>query len=165
MFDLRCCLSCVKNLQMHYIYFHFRIKTGCSTMQINLRCNYCSACFLTMPLIAKCLLMNHYQWEVYKSVVCVCVCVFQNNIGHKLLVKQGWQAGQGLGKQLQGTTHLAPPSAHSLYAIPPTTWVVWGEGLQRIIIYAKEVAGVGGTSGEGLGSWFCSEVLRSECYV
>lgn len=31
--------------------------------------------------------------------------VFQNNIGHKLLLKQGWQAGQGLGKQLQGKTH------------------------------------------------------------
>ena len=35
----------------------------------------------------------------------------QNNIGHKLLVKQGWQEGQGLGKQLQGTESfsLLPP--------------------------------------------------------
>ena len=33
-------------------------------------------------------------------------CLFQNNIGHKLLLKQGWQEGQGLGKQLQGRTFM-----------------------------------------------------------
>jgi len=33
----------------------------------------------------------------------------ENNIGHQLLVKQGWQAGQGLGKQLQDQVPLGLP--------------------------------------------------------
>lgn len=32
----------------------------------------------------------------------------ENNIGHQLLVKQGWQAGQGLGKSLQGRVDPVP---------------------------------------------------------
>ena len=31
--------------------------------------------------------------------------VFQSNVGHRLLVKKGWKAGQGLGKQNQGNHH------------------------------------------------------------
>ena len=32
--------------------------------------------------------------------------VFQSNVGLQLLVKQGWQTGQGLGKQNQGNIRL-----------------------------------------------------------
>ena len=59
--------------------------------------------------------------------------LFQNNIGHKLLVKQGWQEGQGLGKQLQGTVLLL--SSHTLEPPCPCRRTLliafWGEGWCR----------------------------------
>lgn len=44
-------------------------------------------------------------------------CSLQNNIGHRLLVKQGWQAGQGLGKQLQGILPTSNSNLSSFYVM------------------------------------------------
>ena len=55
------------------------------------------------------------QKYIYCSLILIFIfqLSFQNNIGHKLLVKQGWTEGQGLGKQLQGIASL------TIYTVSP----------------------------------------------
>ena len=64
----------------------------------------CKPAIYQLPAFFKCEPFSFVvQLVLYKDKYYdIMFVVLQSNVGHQLLVKQGWQAGQGLGKQNQG---------------------------------------------------------------